>query len=54
MSNAAPVAPSGITPARLRAAIAYWANCRSKGTNVQRAMVERTIAELTSRLEALG
>lgn len=54
MSDTAAVAASGITPARLRAAIAYWANCRGKGTNAQRAMVERTIAELTARLEALG
>lgn len=54
MSNAAASASVGITPDRLRAAIAFWEGCRGKGTSVQRAMVERTIAELKSRLAALG
>lgn len=42
------------TASNLRAAIAYWGNCRNKGTTGQRAMVERTIAELTARLAALA
>lgn len=39
---------------RLEAAIAYWTNCIGKGTKAQRIMTERTIRELTARLEALG
>lgn len=39
---------------RIRAAIRYWANCLGKGTNEQRALTERTIHELSTRLEALG
>jgi hypothetical protein len=42
-----------IHAARLENAIAYWNNCRGKGTTAQRAMVERTIAELAARLAAL-
>lgn len=38
----------------IRAAIAYWTNCLGKGTKAQRIMTERTIRELTVRLEALG
>jgi hypothetical protein len=41
------------TAARLTAAIAYWTNCRGKGTRGQRLMVERTIRELKERLAAL-
>lgn len=42
------------TAKRLTAAIAYWANCRGKGTKVQRKLVERTISELTARLATLS
>jgi hypothetical protein len=40
--------------ARVTAAIAYWTNCIGKGTREQRCLTERTIRELTPRLEALG
>jgi hypothetical protein len=40
--------------ARLTAAIAFWTNCLGKGTRQQRCLTERTIRELTARLEALG
>jgi hypothetical protein len=45
MSNAA---------ANLTAAIAFWTNCLGKGTKAQRIATERTIRELTARLEELG
>lgn len=35
---------------QLEESIAYWGNCRGKGTVEQQAMVERTIADLRSRL----
>ncbi len=38
----------------LTAAIAAWKNCLGKGTKAQRIMTERTIRELTARLDALG
>lgn len=36
------------------AAIRYWSNCLGKGTSAQRDLTERTIHELSARLEAIG
>lgn len=38
---------------QLIAAIRYWINCLGKGTTAQRELTERTIHELSARLEAL-